>query len=252
MTSDWLQPDQNLKLKTKLEIHIRDITSLLHDSFYISLILTKDFAKLKAFSQPKVSFVLRLTFLLINIPHDRYSKTHSVGLDSWCSCMDVHIIWPGFWYIYNYNHLYWTYIKNINDFPNTMSFMSYLYKPVSEWMHPFNLICENQFVPMSYVWLYCINILMSGNCWGLSIEGYHPPNSPQIQSTISPTPSSNNSLLVSSEVCPPVSLEVCPLAYFEVCLLYQSVFCDLSVDRGLYMLCRMENWNMKSWRCYQK
>ena len=125
------------------------------------------------------------------------------------------------------------YITNINDFPNTMSFMSYLYKPVSEWMHPFNLICEHQFVPMSYVWLYCIDILMSGNCQGLFIEGYHPPNSPQIQSTILPTPSSNNSLLVSSEVYPPVSL--------EVCLLYQSVFCDFSLDRCFYMLCRIEN-----------
>ena len=47
VTLDWLQPDQNLKLKTKSKIHIRGITLLLHNSFYISLILTKDFAKLK-------------------------------------------------------------------------------------------------------------------------------------------------------------------------------------------------------------
>ena len=102
---------------------------------------------------------------------------------------------------------------------------------VNTW-DPFNSICENQFIPMSYVWLYCIDILMSGNCQWLSIKRYHTPTSPQIQSMISCTSSPKNSLLVSSEVYPPVSLEVWPLAYFEVCLLYQSVFCDFSLDKG--------------------
>ena len=68
VTSDWLQPDQNLKLKTRSKIHIRGITLLIHDSFYISFILTKDFAKLKVFSRPKVSFVLRLTLIFNKYP----------------------------------------------------------------------------------------------------------------------------------------------------------------------------------------
>ena len=113
---------------------------------------------------------------------------------------------------------------------NPMSFTTQCFRPKA-WGSP----------PMSYVWLYCIDILMSGNCQGLSIEGYHPPNFPQIQSMILPTPSSNISLLLSWEFYPPVSLEICPPAYIEVCLLYQSVFCDFRLDKGLYMLHHIEN-----------
>ena len=199
------------------------MTAFIYPLFWLRTLLN-----LKFFVNPKSAWFWDWLWFLINIPHDRYSKTHSVGLDSWCSCMDVHIIWPGFWYMYNYNHLYWTYITNINDFPNTMFFMSYLYKPVSEWMHPFNLwksICSNELC-LIVLYRYTDEWQLSGVIhWRIPSPKFPSDSIYDIAHTIL------QQFFVSIfRGLPPVSLEIFPLAYIEVCLLYQSVFREYNLE----------------------
>jgi len=171
MTSDWLQPDQNLKLKTKSKIHkgvslYYSTTVFIYPLFWLRTLLN-----LKFLVNPKSALFWDWLWLLINVPHDRYSKTHSVGLYSWCSCMDVHIIRP----VFLIHVQLQSFVLNVNHKHQWFS-QHYVFHVLSLqaccWVNacdPFNLICENQSVPMSCVWLYCIDILMSSNCRGLSI-----------------------------------------------------------------------------------
>ena len=116
---------------------------------------------------------------------------------------------------------------------------------VSAW-DPFNSICENQFIPMSYVWLYCIDILTSGNCRWLSIERYHTPTSPQIQYTISCTSSPKNSLLVSSEVYPQFLWRFGPRPILRFVYYTNQSFVTSALISVVYVASHRE-YNLETW-----